>query len=340
MIEMQAFAATCRDGIKNGFEIASQTASEWKGHLVQELKNIPGVIQNNPFIEIGLIVTVNTLFFLAINAMLRRINHDLENQGEPIKLEKRFVKQLFVNVVIPGALIAGFNGLLSLVTPISGWLQVGMVVMAIAARLLINRFSRWEHRSGANRAADQVKKAAEMNQQDQINALQQQVQNLTAERNALQGRVAQLEGDKQNLQVQFNTARDQNVLKDNDIGVLDNRVQDLTNEIEQQEKDYKTLEKDYEELDSDYKQLEAKNEGLKADYQKLEEKYKLATGKETSPPSTPIKSGEKLTRNNSSLMDGLRALVGLEVETPPSSTTSTPLTPITPPAVVAARKEL
>ncbi len=142
---------TCMEGMKIGFESASKGVVEWGGYLVRELKNLPTVIHNHPFVEIGLIIAANALFFLAINEGLRRLNQWLENQEKPIKEDRKFAKQVVVNVILPGAAIVGFNALLSLAIPISGWLVVGMAVAAIAARLLLNLNSISERRTTENK---------------------------------------------------------------------------------------------------------------------------------------------------------------------------------------------
>lgn len=361
MSNVQAFAATCREGFNNGvaacgkgwtacvegaktgFEAASRVAVEWKGHIVRDLNNVSTFIHTHSFVQIGLVIAINTLFFLAINEILRRVNRSLENQADPIKEEHRFSKQVFVNVILPGAAMVGFNALLALATPISGWLVVGMTVAAIAARLLLNRYSISEHRTAANIDRDIANNRARLTHQVEVDRLNQQIIALQGERDGLQGRVNNFNNEKASLEEQVNALTEQIHGRDQEIVGLKGRITELNTNINTQtdknqrlleelgiiqrqhtalqnefDKQNAEVEKKYEKLNADYKDLERQYEELK------QEKNQLASDLD----QTKLEC-ETLKTNYKELENMYSQATGKDV--PPalsSSTSSLPSTPV------------
>lgn len=117
-------------------------ASQWYGYMVTKISLIPSHMQTNPHVAAGVIASSNLIFFFVIGAMISYMDKRLEKKD--LKDDQRFIKNIFLNGIVLGGSVLGFNSFLSNTTqyPLAKSSVAALIVVTIACRTIIHKLSK------------------------------------------------------------------------------------------------------------------------------------------------------------------------------------------------------
>jgi predicted nucleic acid-binding Zn-ribbon protein len=119
-----------------------QSAKEWSGRIIRSLQTMSDTLGRHPHVAMTVIVVANTIFYLALNYVIRRVESPVTEGGEPSSLNH---KKILVHEGAGAVSVLAFNILLSKATQahldgqsLAAFTAVS-VVLRIFFRLILNR---------------------------------------------------------------------------------------------------------------------------------------------------------------------------------------------------------